>query len=133
MLERYKRMYCFNARDRSNRGSVVDNRNTNQRPKEFKAVDNPINFNYKVSEAKTRVDSWKKYINIVGWILDIYGFIKTIELIFDIISIDEKKFEKDKYFGFDGTSYDFWPIIIVIAFLSLLENISYIYLGKKMK
>ena len=103
----------------------------NQRQEEFKVVDNPINFKYNISEAKTQMERWKKYINIFGWIFLIYGLIRNIGIIADIIYSNENIFGKDKPFGYDGTSHEIWPIVIVVEILSLLENISYIYLGRK--
>ena len=44
----------------------------------------------------------------------------------------KNKKKKNKYLYFDGKIFDFWLIILVIKILSICENISYIYFGRKL-
>ena len=96
---------------------------------EVQPVDALMITTYKLSDTKSVVEQWRKYINIFGWFLIVYGSFEVTVIFFSLLLVDSVEYEVVKPDGSSDIIYSsiIWEIIDRI--LSDLSSMSIIFLG----
>ena len=119
MLVKYKTMFSFRSQDHNKHILQSKKRKQKVNAKEDKPVYGFMINNYKLFNAKSVVDQWRKYINIFGWFLIIYGSLELIVKIFSILLVDSVEYEVIKP---DGSSDSIYSSIIWEMIDRILSN-----------
>ena len=129
MLAKYRTIFSLGSQDHYKQ--ILQSQKWRQKvnTKENKPFDDLIITTYKLSDTKSVVEKWRKYINIFGWFLIVYGSLELIAIFFSLLLVDSVEYEVIKPDGSSDTIYSsiIWEIINRI--LSDFTSMSIIFLG----